>query len=228
MKLKNYIHEVVDDLMESDDFYAAKATHLKPASLLKAEHQKALEGVFELEDFTEKIDTAFYLLGHNDFFSKKDKELLEKEFFEQLEQLNESMVAASTEGVIPQHQLHISNEAFDLIYQFGVQCLTEEKHADAEAIFTLTTFLNPGVLGSLIGLTMALFHQAKYQLAMDLAPLIIEIDPTQAVGWVYLILAKKAIDMEASIEDEKSQVQEVFKSNPPEKSLWEETVKPYF
>lgn len=227
MKRKDFIHEAVDDLMESDDFYAAKATALKPATLLKAEHRKALERAFQLEDFTEKIDGAFFLLLHNDFFSSKDKELLENEFFEQLDQLDESAFSTPTEEIIPLDHLNITYRAFDLIYKWGVKCLEEERGEDAESIFTLCVFLNPTDIGSWIGLLMAFFKESKFQQTIDLAQALVEMDPSLVVGWAYLILAKKQIDPEVLIDQEKAHIEALFTNYPEEQKLWEKPLKPY-
>lgn len=197
------------------------ATALKPSDIIQAEHRKQLQEVFKLNNFTESISNAIFVIKNSDLLSSKQKTTLDTDFFTPLIEFDEIDALGITS---PQDRIHITNNTMEIVYKLGSRLMAINQVYDALSLFTLCTFLNPIVPCYWIGLMIGFFKQSHFAEALMASKIVTDLIPHQAVGFVYCILIKRKQDPNALIDEELAKIDLIFNEDINEKQLWESTL----
>ena len=225
------INWAVDNSLEEETYYAALATPLKSAEILKKEHkQQALEA-FQLKGFDAAMRRGLTLilerLPHE--LSPAEAQLFLDDLAHikapqsdaylkaQYEKLKE---LPSTPETSFQSIFALSDNTMEHIYALGLELLNERAYADAETVFSVATYLNPFIPENLIGSGIALFWQKKYQNALQWFEIAQELQPDKAVALVYAALCKLNLNETADLKGHLQSLEKIFKSFPDEKKQW--------
>ncbi len=213
------IDKLVEASLESDSFYEAKATPIKPASAWKQEHREQLCRKFQFEDFSSKIKLGFNLIANKlspmigiQAYNHVVQEFVERKTPPKIGQMQGKLTM--------QEEWSISNDSMKYIYDLASKFLDEQQCKEADALFTVLCYLNPKVPEYSLGKCFALYLLEQYSEALDLLQLTKILQPDKAAPFVYSALCKQKLNMAEGYDEDMMKIYDIFGKSDEESQKW--------
>lgn len=188
---------VVEDLLESEEYYQAKSTPLKSPQACKEEHQACLREAVKLEKFQAELNDAVDVL-----IKQMPSFIGEKAWSE--------MLADCVD-------LNFSEKTLDQMYKLGKALLERKCFTEASPIFLFMVYLNPKVPEYWMGIGIALYSTQKYQEALAFLKIAAVLQPEKVASLVYTTLCQMKLK---NYEEAKAVLVEISKKTTEEKNTW--------
>lgn len=219
----------VDAYLESDDFYAAMATPLKPAEQCKNEHRKQIHDTLSLDDFSKQLNRSVEIimdrLPRQVTVNEWERIVDEFSHLEQNYQKNSAVEPIEGSIVTNQQLMGISDATLDAIYQLGRTLIDEKAFTDGIAIFHALCFFDPTPPDYWLGLGYCLYHMNDYEEALAIFDMAKTLNPESAAANVYIAFCHLRLSQLDQLQSDLIQIDEIFSHSPEEKTQWGNSVE---
>lgn len=224
------VNEIIEQFLESDEYYQGRSTSIKSSRQLREEHREKLKEQFKFKSFEQKIQLGFETIyqGLPLLLSQIDWRQVSNELDRMHSQNREAYILAMVpkldgeeELVTMQALFGISDQSLKSIYTLGTRLLDERKTVEAEAVFTVLAFLNPQVPEYLIGTASALYWQGKYEEALSCLDYTKILQPDKGISFIYSALCKAHLGDLYTSDSDLINLERIFRNSKEEKLKWE-------
>lgn len=213
----------IDDLLESDSYYQALATPLKPASVLKAEHRRRLLAELEAKEMRAHLSEAFVLIDSllPTLISPVEFASVKKEFAASHDQvLAASEKPASDRPQIMQQLFGLSNATLVSIYKLAYHLLNEKRFKEAQSVLCLLTFLAPDLAEFWLALGNALCGQDKEHDALPCYDVAKQLKPNDPAAFVCAAQIHLRLKQKSEALQELESAEKIIAESPELSRQW--------
>ncbi len=188
--LLDYIEAHVDDLLQDEGYYAALATPIKSAEVIKKQHRSELVEFLQMKDLASCLENAENLIRDHlpELISPEAFEKVRNEFDHSIEHMFEMTERLAKEGnkpVLLQELFGFSNDSLVQIYGLAEHLIKRKHYEDAVQILTFLTTLTPDIPSFWITFGICLQLLKEHEGAIALFDIVKMLKPTDPVPFIY-------------------------------------------
>jgi tetratricopeptide (TPR) repeat protein len=224
--------EVLDILLEPYEYYELLATPLKQANAFKEEHRQCLKEMFQFNEFGRRMNKGFDLIIDllPEIVGRKAWEKLAQEFAERDQHAQQYLsqrfsIGENGEPPTVQRLWGISDDSLLHIYNLGRQLLEDEQFDQADAVFTVLSYLNPNIPEYALGKGIALYSIGNYKDAAEMLQVAKTLLPNKVAPFLYSALCQTVLQNTEEVDKDLAAIEEIMKKSSEERDKWNDILK---
>lgn len=230
--LNEVVKSQVEAFTEDDAYYQFMATPIKPASSIKAQHQRQLSVFFQLTSLRSELDQAVKLIlaGLPNLITSEQFALVEKEingssdhFIAYMEKTKNEI--QSDKVVVFSEMFGVSDDSLLHIYDLGVALIENDEITDGAFIFRFLTTLSPHVPSYWLALGICFQMLSRFEEALIAFSSAKFLSPMDPVPSFHLVQCYRALKEESNEEIELGVLENILsKLNSEEREVWRQKI----